>query len=153
MMTKKKLVPIKKVEMVKKIDTLIVKIQRQEEKLLQEQENLMDMLVDLNEEKLTQITKTLRALSKDQVLSIIDYFVGEHLADCTDETLTYAMGTHGNVCPRCSFLWLYKNKSEAAPFLLRDYMFSLQAEPIRQRGCEGGCEGGCEDCNGECEEE
>jgi DNA-directed RNA polymerase subunit RPC12/RpoP len=133
--------------MTKKTDALIVNIQRQEEKLQQEQEKLMDMITDLNEERLTSITKTLRALPKDKVLSIIDYFVGEHLADCTDETLTYAMGTHGNVCPRCSFLWLYKNKSEAAPFLLRDYMFSLQAEPIRQRSCEGGCE----DCDGECE--
>ena len=135
--------------MTKKTDALTVNIQRQEELLEREQEKLVDMFADLNEERLTAITKTLRSLPKDKVLSIIDYFVGDHLADCTDENLTYAMGTNGNVCPRCSFLWLYKNKSEAAPFLLRDYIFSLQAEPIRQQGGCGGCGGDCESCKEE----
>jgi hypothetical protein len=148
-MTKKKLAPVKKVEAVKKIDTLIVRIQRQEDLLEQEQEKLMDMLADLNEEKLTQITKTLRALPRDQVLSIIDYFIGEHLGECTDNNLIYSTGQHGGVCPRCAFLFLYNNKSAAAPFLLREYAFSMQAEPLRQKQCGEECEG-CDDEECDC---
>jgi hypothetical protein len=118
--------------MSKKTDSLIVNIQRQQEQIEVEQEKLLEMIANLNEERLTTITKTIRSLPKETVISILDYFVGDHLFDCTDDNLIYATNVDDNICPRCVFLFLHRNKSEAAPFLFRKYMFGMHVDLLQE---------------------
>ena len=123
--------------MTKKADSLVVNINRQQDLLEREQEKLFDMVADLNEERLTTITKVLRSLSKESVIGILDYFIGDHLFDCTDNNITYHSGTNGDICPRCAFLFLYKNKSEAAPYMLKNYLFGMHVDVIGKEEDDG----------------
>ena len=123
--------------MTKKTASLVVNIQRQQEQIEVEQEKLFGMIADLNEERLTTITKTIRSLPKETVISILDYFVGDHLFDCTDDEPRYATDVDNNICPRCVFLFLHKNKSEAAPFLFKKYMFGMHVDLLESEQEDG----------------